>query len=241
MELVILSAGIGKRLRPLTDKKPKCLIEVLGKPILEHQLELFLDNNQIDQIIIIIGYKADLIKKYIKSRKNSNRKIKLLVNQIYDKTNNMYSLYLAEDYLKNSFLLLNGDVILQKEIVDGLIDFPFKDAIAVDVGKYNEESMKVTQNTGYLTDISKVIDKKNALGCSIDFYKFSEEGKNQLFNKINEYVNEKKEKNLWTEVAIQELLRKNELKMKAYDIKNMNWIEIDNLKDLQSARKIFSS
>ncbi len=241
MKLVILSAGIGKRLRPLTDKKPKCLIEVLDKPILEHQLELFLDNDKIEQIIIIIGYKADLITKYIKSITNSNPKIKVLVNPIYDQTNNMYSLYLAEEYLKNSFLLLNGDVILQKEIVNGLIEFPFKDAIAVDVGNYNEESMKVIQNADYLTDISKAINKKNALGCSIDFYKFSEEGKNQLFNKINEYINEKKEKNLWTEVAIQDLLRKNELKMKAYDIKDMKWIEIDNLNDLQSAKKIFSS
>jgi len=241
MKIIILSAGKGLRLRPLTNRIPKCLIEVSSKTILKHQLDLFIKNNQIEEIIIIIGYKADLIKYYIKTHYNSHPKVKLLVNKNYNTTNNMFSLYLAKEYISNSFLLMNGDVILDKEIVNGLIDFPFKDAIAVDIGKYNKESMKIIQKNNYLVDISKKIDKKNALGCSIDFYKFSEKGKNLLFNKINEFINIKNEKNLWTEVAIQSLLRNNELKMTAYDIKDKKWIEIDNLKDLRTANKLFSS
>jgi choline kinase len=241
MKIVILSAGKGLRLRPITSRVPKCLIEVSSKTILKHQLDLFIKHNQIEEIIIIIGYKADLIKNYIKSHYNSHPKIKLLVNKSYNTTNNMFSLYLAKQYINNSLLLMNGDVILDKEIVNGLIDFPFKNAIAVDIGEYNKESMKVIQKNNYLIDISKKINKQNALGCSIDFYKFSEEGKNILFNKIEEFINIRNEKNLWTEVAIQSLLRNNQLKMKAYDIKDKTWIEIDNLKDLKTANKLFSS
>ena len=241
MKLVILSAGKGIRLRPLTNKIPKCLIKVSNKAILKHQLDLFIKYNQIEEILIIVGYKAELIRDYIKSHYNSNPKIKLLVNKNYNTTNNMYSLYLAKDYINKSFLLMNGDVILEKEIINSFIEFPFKDAIAVDIGTYNKESMKVIQKDKYLVDISKKINKKDALGCSIDFYKFSEKGKNLLFDKIKQFIKIKNEKNLWTEVAIQSLFRNNELKMKAYDIKDKTWIEIDNLKDLRTANKLFSS
>ncbi len=241
MKIVILSAGKGIRLKPLTNKIPKCLIKVSNKTILQHQLDLFIEHNQIEEIFIIIGYKANLIKNYIQSHYNSNPKIKLLVNKHYNTTNNMFSLYLAKDYINKSFLLLNGDVILEKEIINGLINFPFKDAIAVDIGKYNRESMKVIQKKKHLIDISKKINQKDALGCSIDFYKFSEVGKNLLFNKISEFINDKNEKNLWTEVAIQSLIKNQELKMRAYDIKDKKWIEIDNLKDLRTANKLFSS
>ena len=65
MQLVILSAGIGSRLKPLTDKKPKCLVEVANKPILGHQIDLFINNKNVEEILIVIGYKPSLVRSFI--------------------------------------------------------------------------------------------------------------------------------------------------------------------------------
>ena len=66
MQVVILSAGIGSRLKPITSEKPKCLVNVCSKPILQHQIDNFYNDDRIDEIIIVIGYMADLIRNLIK-------------------------------------------------------------------------------------------------------------------------------------------------------------------------------
>jgi len=241
MQVVILSAGIGTRLKPITNEKPKCLVNVCNKPILQHQIDNFLNDDRIDEIIIVIGYMADLIRNLIKTLYNNDPKIILIENKDFLTTNNMYSLFLAKNYIKNSFLLMNGDVILNPEIIDELIKFPAENAIALDVGQYYKESMKVIQKEDLLVDISKEISKKDALGSSIDFYKFSKKGKAIFFSKMEEIIIEKKNATQWTEVAIQELLKSKTLEMKAYDIKGKVWVEIDNFNDLYEAEIKFNN
>jgi len=240
MQVVILSAGIGTRLKPITDYKPKCLVIVGNKPILQHQIDLFIENEKIQEIIIVIGYKADLVRDFIKNIYDNNKKLKIIENKDFLTTNNMYSLFLTQDSIKNSFLLINGDVILDKEIIDKFLIFPHKDAIAVDVGQYYEESMKVIQKGNYLIHISKKIIQKEAFGCSIDFYKFSSRGKQILFSKMEDIIVRDKKSNLWTEVAIDDILKEGILQMNAFDIKGKKWIEIDNFEDLYNAEIIFN-
>ncbi len=240
MQVIILSAGMGMRLKPLTNEKPKCLVNVCSKPILKHQIDYFFNDKRIDEIIIVIGYMADLIRKFIKNFYNNDPKIILIENKDFSTTNNMYSLFLTRKYIKNAFLLVNGDVILNPEIIDELIKFPPENAIAVDVGRYYKESMKVVQKGDLLIDISKEIKKENALGCSIDFYKFSKKGKDIFFSKLEEIIIERKDKTQWTEVAIQYLLNNKSLEMRAYDIKGKAWVEIDNFNDLNEAEIKFN-
>ncbi|MFX0138050.1 MAG: sugar phosphate nucleotidyltransferase [Candidatus Hodarchaeota archaeon] len=241
MELVILSAGIGSRLKPLTDEKPKCLVEVVNKPILGHQIDLFINNKKIKKILIVIGYKPDLVRSFISNNYGDNQKIISIENKDFLTTNNMYSLFLTKDYVKGKFLLINGDVILHPEIVDEFLSFPYEDSIAVDVGQYFEESMKVIRKDGFLVDISKSINKREALGCSIDFYKFSDYGANIFFSKIEEIIIKRKELNLWTEVALKEILNHGALKMKPFDIKGKYWFEIDDHEDLKNAENVLNS
>jgi len=241
MQVVILSAGIGSRLKPITNEKPKCLVNVCSKPILQHQIDIFYNDDRFDEIIIVIGYMADLIRNLIKTFYNNDPKIILVENKDFLTTNNMYSLFLTKDYIKNSFLLMNGDVILNPEIIREIIKFPAENAIAVDVGQYNKESMKVIQKGDLLIDISKEITKKDALGSSIDFYKFSKKGKDIFFSKMEEIIVKRNNANQWTEVAIQELLNSKTLEMRAYDIKGKAWVEIDNFNDLYEAEIKFNN
>ncbi len=241
MQVIILSAGMGIRLKPITNEKPKCLVNVCSKPILQHQIDYFFNDDRIDEIIIVIGYMADLIRNLIKTFYNDDPKIILIENKDFLTTNNMYSLFLTRNYIKNSFLLVNGDVILNPEITNELIKFPPENAIAVDIGQYYKESMKVIQKGDLLIDISKKINKKDALGSSIDFYKFSKKGKDIFFSKMEEIIIKRKNANQWTEVAIQELLNNKTLEMKAFDIKGKAWVEIDNFNDLYEAEIKFNN
>ena len=240
MQLVILSAGIGSRLKPLTDVKPKCLVEVANKPILGHQIDLFINNKKIKEILIVIGYKPDLVRSFINDNYKERQKITLIENKDYLTTNNMYSLFLTKEYIEGKFLLINGDVILQPEIVNDFISYPYEDSIAVDVGQYFGESMKVVKEDEFLVDISKTIKKEEAFGCSIDFYKFSDYGAKMFFSIMEDKIKKKNELNLWTEVALKEILNQGILKIKPFDIKGKYWFEIDNHEDLKNAEKILN-
>ncbi len=241
MQLVILSAGIGSRLKPLTNEKPKCLVEVANKPILGHQIDLFINNKNVEEILIVIGYKPDLVRSFIKNNYGGKQKIISIENKDFLTTNNMYSLFLTKNYMKGKFLLINGDVILEPEIVNDFLSYPYEDSIAVDVGLYFKESMKVIKENEFLVDISKNVSKEEAFGCSIDFYKFSDYGANVLFSKIDDIILKRKQLNLWSEVAIKEILNQRVLKIKPFDIKGKYWFEIDDLEDLKNAEKTLST
>lgn len=233
MKALILAAGLGTRLRPLTDDKPKSMVEVNGKPILIKQIEN-LKSNGVQDIIVIAGYKSNMM---ISILKESFPTVKVVVNNDYDKTNNMYSAYLAKNYLYNSpFLLMNADVFYDSEIISELLNSKYENAIVVEERLHNEESMKVRCINGRITEISKSISKNNAYGVSIDVYKLSDLGSVVLFDKMAEYIEEKKELNKWTEVALNDIM--SEIIFTPCPLKG-RWMEIDNHEDLRKAESIF--
>jgi len=177
MQAVILSAGIGSRLRPLTSLVPKCLVAVAGKPILDYQLKACSSTGLTD-ITLVVGYKPALIKDYLTNHSK------------YETTNNMYSLYLAKHLVHSDFILLNGDILLEPSTLQEIVESPSKDAIAVRRGVYNEESMKVTldRETRLITDISKTIPQNYTFGLALDLYKFSYQSALLLFGDIEWFV-----------------------------------------------------
>ena len=117
MKAVILAAGRGTRLPEITKNKPKSLIKIAGKTILERQIDILLRNN-IKEIYIVVGYKAEKIKDKIKKFRN----IEIIENKYYATTDNIYSLYLTQDKVKNNeFILLNGDTVFEENIIRELI------------------------------------------------------------------------------------------------------------------------
>lgn len=235
MKAVILAAGIGSRLRPLTNAFPKCMIEVNKIKIIEKQLKNLI-NNGIKEILIITGYKSEKIKVYLK---DEYLNINIIENKDYLITNNMYSLYLAKKFLKGEdFILMNADVFFEEKIVKILLEDQRKNLIVCDKGKYIEESMKIQieKEEKNIIAINKTISLKKAYGTTIDVYKFSEKAGKKLFEIIDEFIERKKQINLWTEVAIQELFKYEKIYSK--DI-NLKWVEIDNLDDLKQAENLF--
>ena len=234
MKALILAAGIGSRLAPLTDELPKSMIRVDNKTILENQIEI-LQKNGVTDITIITGYKGSIIEEFVNQRYNN---IRITNNFDYLITNNMYSAFLArENFDGQEFLMMNADVFFDYSVINKLINYEKKDAIVVDIGNYLEESMKVVEKNNRIIEISKSVLQKDAFGVSIDVYKFSREASKAFFNKCSEYIIEKKERNKWTEVALNDIL--SEMQFSACPLDG-RWIEIDNLNDLEYARSIFS-
>ncbi len=234
MKALILAAGLGTRLAPITNEVPKSLVPVNGKPILFKQIENLHENNIFD-ITIISGYKADVLEKAVHERWSD---IKIIESVDYATTNNMYSAYLGINTIGiDNFLMMNADVFFDASVIKTLAECEAANAIVTDIGNYNEESMKVIQNEGRIVEISKTISEVDALGSSIDVYKFDYSGANAFYNKCKEYIVEKKELKKWSEVALNDIL--NEVRFEACPL-NGRWYEIDNHDDLAAAEVLFN-
>lgn len=233
MKALILAAGFGSRLAPITDNIPKSLVEVNGKSILFKQIDN-LHENGINDITIISGYKADVLESSVKE---AYPDIKVIRSVDYATTNNMYSAYLAKDAMKDQdFLMMNADVFYDSSVLTELLAFDYPNAIVTDIGTYYEESMKVIEENGRITKISKQISEEEALGASIDVYKFSAEAGAAFFRKCAEYIEDKKELKMWSEVALNDIL--SEVNFRACPLVG-RWVEIDNHEDLAKATELF--
>ena len=114
MQAVILAAGLAKRLRPLTDSVPKCLLDVSGKNLLHRTMDNLIGNG-ISEFIIVTGYKEEMIKDYLTANFN-NTEIEFLSNPDYADNNNSYSLWLTKNSVKDEIILLDSDILFDKKI-----------------------------------------------------------------------------------------------------------------------------
>ncbi len=117
MKAFILAAGQGKRLEPLTSETPKCLLSINGSTILEYQL-VTLSSVGIKDIVIVAGFRVDKIREAVKRyiiMHNLDIRVKIVINKEYDRTNNLYSLWLAREEMTDDFAVINGDNVFERE------------------------------------------------------------------------------------------------------------------------------
>ena len=234
---LILAAGLGTRLAPITNDRPKSLVPVNGKPILFKQIEN-LKANGICDITIVSGYKADYLQKAVHEK---FPEIKIIESSDYATTNNMYSAYIGiknmfpNGYIK-PFYMMNADVFFDTSVITALEKSSLDNLIVVDMGRYIDESMKVMEDKGRLVAISKQIKPDKALGCSIDVYKFGIDGGEAFYKRCCDYIERKKEFKMWSEVALNDAF--SDVIFKACPLDG-RWLEIDNHNDLAAAEKLF--
>ena len=241
---VILAAGIGSRLAPITDKIPKSLIRVCGREIIDYQIQGYLKSGiNEEDIFIVTGYKSAMFGEYLSAHYPAAH---IIENADYLSTNNMYSLYLALKTVRKNcggfghLCVNNADCLYDETLMTDFVNSPAKNAIACEVGNYIEESMKiVVDGTGRVTDIAKTIAPGDAFAVSIDLYKFSRGAADTLFEIVREFIEDKNDRKQWTEVAFPSLFAREEVF--PFDISHRKWVEVDNMDDLLQADEKFST
>lgn len=236
---VILAAGVGSRLRPMTNTLPKCMVRTANKPILQYQIDAYRLAG-VKDLVIVVGYEGQAVKNYCKHIKDI--KITVIENEDYENSNNMFSFYLARNAIGHRpYILNNGDVAIDPSIINIMLHSDAPSAVAVDTSQFMDESMKVViNNSGFICDISKKITSAQSCGCSIDFYKFSLDDGQKFINKVVSIIENERNVKDWTEVALQRAFQSQELLFSIVDVAGLDWVEIDNYDDLAISDRKFS-
>ncbi|PID59433.1 MAG: nucleotidyl transferase [Ignavibacteriae bacterium] len=236
MKAVILAAGIASRLRPLTDNTPKCLLELGEDTILGRTIKNLIKNN-IQDFIIVTGYLQEQIIDYVKNN-FPKINIEFIYNPKYDSTNNIYSLWLTKKSVKDSdILLLDSDILFDYRIIEKLLNSKHKNVLAVkSVHELGEEEIKVILNDDKsISEISKVINPKLAIGESIGIEKFSKEYSSKLFSILDEMILKENKVNIFYEAAFEKSIKKGS-KIYIEDVENLKCMELDTAEDIEAAK-----
>jgi choline kinase len=224
---IILAAGVGSRLRPLTDDRPKCLLEVGGRMIIDHQVDA-LGRFGITDVIVVVGYCGDQIRRHLGDR------ARYIDNERYERTNSLYSLWLAREELLSGSLILNSDVLAPPLLFERLLQAPAPDAILAERGDaFEAEDMKVMLDGEHVVDFGKDLPSERAHAHNVGVAKFSAEGASRLADCLERLVATGHE-NDWVPVAFREFAH--QWPLTAVATEELPWIEIDYLEDLTRAR-----
>lgn len=245
MQAIMLAAGMGRRMGKYTEKHTKCMMEVGGKTLLERTVEA-LKYAGINKLVMIIGYEAETLRKYIET-KNFDIKIEYVYNYDYATTNNIYSLYMAKDYLRNDdTILIESDLIYEKELIAKLVNAP--DPNLAVVAKYEQwmDGTVVTldKNNGIVDFIDKTHFRYEDVAKyykTVNIYKFSKEFSDKQYLPFLEAYLKAYGVNQYYEQVLKILAHISNSGLNAYVLADENWYEIDDAQDLDIADTMFAN
>ncbi|RUT79665.1 phosphocholine cytidylyltransferase family protein [Ancylomarina longa] len=233
---LLLAAGTGSRLFPLTKSSPKCLTLVNEKSILE-RLIINLKKQGFTRLVIVTGYEKECIMDFLGSH-SGNLTIEYINSPLYRSTNNIYSLWMARNIINEPFVLFESDLVLNTSLLDEMV-FPDKMAIAkmqpwlngttVSVNKQNQ----VTQFHEGTTDTYSDIRYK-----TVNIYSFSLSSWQAIVKRLNAYISEGNV-NCYYETVFSEMIDNKSLSFESVLFDHKPWYEIDTIHDLAEAEKLF--
>ena len=241
MKAIILAAGVGLRIKPLTDNCPKCLLKVGDNTILEMMIS-HIQNCGINEIIFVVGYLKEQIKCYVKT-KFPDLNVSFVTNDKYAETNTGYSLMLVKDFIQDSgFIKFDGDVVFDKKILKKLIECKHDNCLCIDknINIDAEEIKVIMDNQNRILKANKTVNPKDAVGESIGIEKISKETAKLLFKELELMMQDKKNNQEYYEGAYERLIEKN-VPFYALDISGLKWVEIDSREDFDLGIKVFSN
>ena len=237
---VILAAGVGRRLRPLTYDQPKGLVDVQGKALLHHQLQALVAAG-VEDVVIVTGYRQAQLREAVECWRLPFHCVEWVVNEDYATTNTLVSVSLAAPYvLGHPFVLINGDVWLSPRALDAFSALPqtydtMQSFLVVDATvTLDEEAMKVRLGpTGNIVSISKTMPVLGAYGESIGVYLFGAASGCAFLEQVQRLNSQP---HLFYEAALAMALDAG-LVMRPLHIDACTWAEVDDASDLQRARQ----
>ena len=244
MQGIILAAGMGKRLKELTQNNTKCMVKVNGVTLIERMLRQ-IESKYLSRVVIVVGYESDKLIDYIKSL-NISTPIVYVNNPIYDKTNNIYSLALAKDWLcQEDTLLFESDLIFEDSVLDALVEDP-RDTLAL-VDKYESwmdgTCVKLADDDTIEAFIPGKKFKFNEIRSyykTVNIYKFSKEFSNTHYVPFLDAYQKALGENEYYEQVLRVITMLDDPVIKAKRLNGQKWYEIDDIQDLDIAESIFT-
>lgn len=244
MQAIILAAGMGKRLKELTSNATKCMVEVNGVTMIERMLSQ-LEQLKLNRIVVVVGYEGEKLMKYIDTLK-IHTPIVYVNNEIYYKTNNIYSLFMAKDYLvEDDTLLLESDLIFEDAVLKRLLDNPYP-SLAL-VAKFESWMDGTVVTLDEEDNIKNFLGKKDFVFedipkyyKTVNIYKFSKSFSNSHYVPFLEAYSKALGNNEYYEQVLKVITLLDKPEIKAERLGHEAWYEIDDVQDLNIAESIFA-
>lgn len=244
MQAVILAAGMGKRLKELTQNNTKCMVKVNGQTLIERMLSQ-LDSKDFSRIVIVVGYEGQKLMDYI-STLNVKKPILYVENPIYNKTNNIYSLSLAKNYLcEEDTMLFESDLIFEDSVIDALLEDPRETLALVD--KYESwmdgTCVKIADDDSieaFIPGKKFKFDEITSYYKTVNIYKFSKHFSQTHYVPFLDAYTKALGNNEYYEQVLRVITMLDDPEIKAKKLNGQIWYEIDDIQDLDIATSMFT-
>lgn len=244
MQAIILAAGMGKRLKELTQDRTKCMVQVNGVALIDRMLHQ-IESRHLSRIVIVVGYEGEKLMKYIDTL-GIRTPIVYVQNPIYDKTNNIYSLALAKDYLcQDDTLLFESDLIFEDAVIDQLLDDPRETLALVD--KYESWMDGTCVKLGPDDSIASFVPSKNfrfeeahEYYKTVNIYKFGRHFSRTHYVPFLEAYSKALGNNEYYEQVLRVIAMLDDPEIRAKRLNGQLWYEIDDIQDLDIDSSMFA-
>lgn len=235
---IILAAGQGSRLLPLTASRPKCLIDFSGRTLLDWQLDTLIEAG-IDDITVVTGFREEMVAARIAARDDAVT-VTTLFNPFYKVADNLGSVWLARALMDRPFVILNGDTLISREIAQRVLaaaDAPIR--VTVDVkSAYDLDDMKVRRDGERLLDIGKRLTADESNAESIGFLRFNADGAARFRREVERMMHSSEGTLSWYLRAIHHIAVDPASEVLVTAIDGMEWGEVDFPEDVAVGERL---
>jgi choline kinase len=238
MRAIILSAGRGSRLGALTTDRPKCLIDLSGKTLLDWQLD-HLSAAGVEEFLVVTGFRDDEVEASL-ARRTDNLQVRTIFNPFYQVADNLGTVWVAREAFAGDCLVLNGDTIVSQELAERVITAGVPGiTVTVDEGdgEFDDDDMKVVRDSdGRLRRIGKQLGSSSINAESIGMIVFRQDGAQRFVDAVDAMMRTPEGTTSWYLKVIDALAA--ESRVETLSISGMEWGEVDYLEDVARARSI---
>lgn len=241
MRVIILAAGQGKRLLPLTADVPKALLDIGGKPLLERQVEAFAGCG-IRDFVVITGYASARVDDALaRMAQRLAISVSSVFNPFYAVADNLASCWLARGQMVGDFIQVNGDNVFRKDLVERLLSAPPRDvSVAINrKSSFDADDMKVMLDGERLTEIGKTLPVDTVDAEAVGFYVFRGAGVRDYVNQLEAAMTDPAGLKRWFPSAVGALAKSRDVH--TISITGLEWCEVDFPVDLQRARQLVAN
>ncbi|MFW6093673.1 MAG: NTP transferase domain-containing protein [Pseudomonadota bacterium] len=235
MKAIILSAGQGRRLLPLTEATPKCALPVGERSLLEWQLHE-IARCAVDEVVVVTGFGADRVDEI--AARCERPRVRTLYNPFYALSDNLGTCWVAGSEMGEPFVLINGDTLFEAAILERLLASPATAPVTLVTDRkeaYDADDMKVVVEDGRLKRVGKALED-GVNGESIGMMVFRGDGPQRFRDMVTHLMRYGEGVNRWYLSAIDELAQHQPLAV--CDIHGLSWCEVDEAEDLANARRV---